>query len=132
MAPAVARRQHDDIAVFWWPRISAPAIAVLRYVPVPFWLRLEVPRLRRIVVRLDGFYGFGGGVVPEVVDRSMASVVIDGHMAIQADKDSKDDEQEKGNKEDGSAWGLSATNIHNGDRQLVHVHACVRYVCSGR
>lgn len=82
VSAAITRRQHDDVAVLGHARIPAHALGVLGYAEVPFWLALEVARLRGVVVGDDdGWDCFAGAVV---------AVVFDWHVAVEAEEDDED------------------------------------------
>jgi hypothetical protein len=75
---AVAGCQDNNVFIPRRPRIAAPAVGVLGYVPVPFWLSLEVARLRDVVVGDNGCYRFAGHV---------SSIVFDGYVAVKSEED---------------------------------------------
>jgi hypothetical protein len=94
VAAAIARRQHNNVAVLRRPRIALPSVCMLGYAEIPLWLSLEVSGLRGVVVRCDnGDYRLGGGIV---------SVVLDWHVAVESEEDNEN--CERGDGEDyGSA-----------------------------
>ena len=67
VASTVTRGQNNDIAVSWISCIAFPA-SVVWYLPVPFWLRLEVTRLRFVILYCSWYYRFTRLIVPVVVD----------------------------------------------------------------
>lgn len=48
VASAVARSQNHDVAVPWVPRVAFPP-SIVRHLPIPLWLCLEITGLRLIV-----------------------------------------------------------------------------------
>lgn len=66
MASPIACRQDDYILVSRFTRRCLVAVCMLRYLPVPFWLRFEVSRLRLVVVRLYCYDGVAGRVIAEL------------------------------------------------------------------
>lgn len=81
VSAAIACRQHHDVSVPRRPRVAGHALGVLGYAEVPFWLRLEVARLRLVVVGGDGRDGLA---------RVVVAVVVDGHVAVELEEDDED------------------------------------------
>jgi hypothetical protein len=80
VASAIAGCQDHDVPVARRPRIAVPAICVFRYAPVPLWLRLEVARLRLVVV-----VGHGG----DCFARPIVPVVFHWHVAVEPEEDNE-------------------------------------------
>lgn len=88
---SIARRQHHNVPVPGFARISLEVARIAWHVPVPLGLRLEVAGLWLVVVGLDGYYRFGGRIVP---------VVVDGHVTVESEEDDAD-----GDERDGDYYG---------------------------
>lgn len=77
MAATVTRSQDDNVSV---ARIACVAIppGIVRHLPVPLWLCLEVARLWLVVLQRCRDYRFARGVV---------AVVVDWHIAKKSEED---------------------------------------------
>jgi hypothetical protein len=117
VATAIAGRQHDNVPVARRAGVAVPAVGVLGHAPVPLGLRLEVAWLRAVVVVGDGGNGLAGPVV---------AVVLDGHVAVEAEEDDEDGEGRDG-EDDGSARPPVSTCRDEGYysvKQAAGVSAC--------
>ena len=78
VAAAVAGGQHNNVPIPRRAHVATHALRMLGYAPVPFWLALEVARLRCVVVCCDGGYRLA---------RTVISVVLDRHVAVKSEED---------------------------------------------
>ena len=67
VASTVTGGQDNDIAVAGIARVAVPA-SVVWHLPIPFWLRLEVARLRLVILYCRRHYCFSGRVIPVGID----------------------------------------------------------------
>ena len=66
VASTVTRSQDNDVAIPRIPCIALPA-SVIRYLPVPLWLCLEVTRLRLIILYCRRYYRFPRRIISVIV-----------------------------------------------------------------
>jgi hypothetical protein len=66
VASTVTRSQDNDVTIPWVPCITFPA-SVIRYLPVPLWLCLEVTRLRLIILYCRRYYRFPRRIISIIV-----------------------------------------------------------------
>ena len=81
VAAAVARRQHHHVSVARRARVAVHGACVLGHAPVPLGLRLEVARLRLVVVGRHGHNRLA---------RRIVAVVLDRHVAVEAEEHDED------------------------------------------
>jgi hypothetical protein len=67
VASTVTGGEDYDIAVARITRVAVPA-SVVWHLPIPFWLRLEVARLRLVILHYRRHYCLSGRVIPVGID----------------------------------------------------------------